>query len=527
MRRSRETLGWRRAIASPLAALAAVASAFALSAASAAAGPGDPDPSFGVRGQVLAPFGYAAHDVLLLPGGRFVVVGSRLCPGGACGLTLARFHGSGEPDDAFGSHGGVFTPMPGVIASAVARQADGKLVVAGGRAAQDEWVVARYDEDGTLDPGFGSGGVAVIDRTSAFAADIAVTAAGKLVVAGTLDGTFAIARYNPDGSLDAGFGDGGTAVTPVGSGGSLAQALLELPDGKFLAAGDAMGPGLFGDTSHHVLLRYNADGSLDQSFGAQGKSMGPAGGANALVRQPDGRIVTAGSGLARYNDDGSIDPQFPAEVSVDVTFFHDVVLQPDGKLVLVGVWRTLKATSWVVRRLEPDGAQDASFCLPPAPPAGEAFAAALRPDGTLLVAGEGPEFGSGYMLRRYVGDSSGRCADLLAPIPQLRIPRQGLGRVLTNGLTVRVESTEPGKATLRLVPARKTAERFGLRRGTTLGRASHRFARAGRKRVQIKLSRAAGIRMNRARSATFHVRLALADRSGNTARVARRLTLRR
>jgi len=503
--------------------------AVALSAAPALAGPGDLDPSFGVGGRVVAPFGYAARDVLLLPDGKILVAGGHLCPGGGCGFTLARFHAGGEPDDAFGSKGGVLTPMLGVVGiSAVVRQSDGKLVAAGDASGQDQWVLARYNEHGMLDSGFGSGGVTVTERAvnASFAGDVIVTAGGKLVAAGMLDGNFAIARYNADGSLDGSFGDGGKVVTAVGSSSSSAHAVIELPDGKLLAAGGAMGPGLFGDTSHDALLRYNADGSLDESFGSHGKVIGLAGYANALVRQPDGKLVTAGSRVARYNAEGSVDVGFAPEPTPP-WIVHDVLLQPDGKLVVVGVWRTIRSTSWVVRRFEPNGAPDASFCVPPIFPRGEAYAAALQSDGKLLVSGESPVFGAGYMLARYLGDGSGPCADLIAPVAKLRIPRQRLGRVLTRGFAVTVGSSEPGKATLRLILTPSEARRVGITRRTTVGRGSHSFARGGRTKVRIHLTRAAKKRLGQALRVTVSVRLAVADRSANTVRLARRLTLRR
>jgi uncharacterized delta-60 repeat protein len=149
-----------------LAAVALAGFACALAAAPASAGPGDLDPSFGTGGELRAPFGDAARDLLLLPGGRFLVAGGQRCRDGTCaGFTLARFEARGEPDETFASSGRVFTPIVGVAgASAVARQPDGKLVVAGDAGGQDAWALARYNQNGTLDSTFGSGGVTVTER---------------------------------------------------------------------------------------------------------------------------------------------------------------------------------------------------------------------------------------------------------------------------------------------------------------------------------------------------------------------------
>ncbi|HET8822299.1 MAG TPA: hypothetical protein VFM57_12180 [Thermoleophilaceae bacterium] len=281
--------------------------------------------------------------------------------------------------------------------------------------------------------------------------------------------------------------------------------------GGLLAAGGAMRPGMSGDTLHDALVRYNADGSLDESFGSHGKSIGLPGYANVLVRQPDGRLITAGSTLARYNADGSPDPGFASGQEPGMAMVNDVVLQPDGKPVLVGATRTTRGSFWIVRRFEPDGTADTSYCLPPAPRRGEARAAALQPDGKLLVAGEGATFESGYVLVRYLGDGSGPCADLLPPVVRLRVPPQALGGVVANGLVVSLRSNERGRARLR----------------TTVGRASRTVAPGVRTEVRVRPTRAATRRIRQARKVTFTVRLAVADRSGNTARVERRVTLRR
>jgi uncharacterized delta-60 repeat protein len=353
---------------------------------------------------------------------------------------------------------------------------------------------------------------------------VLVTAGGKIVAAGMLHGTLALARYNPDGSLDDSFGNGGTVLTPQA--GVFARALLELPDGRLVVAGGTAGPGLYGETLHDSLVRYTADGSLDESFGSQGTSLGLPGSPEALVRQPDGKLVTAGSaGLARYNADGSIDQSFAREPVVESV--NDVVLQPDGKLVSVGTWITLHATSWVVRRFNSSGVPDPGFCVSSAFPSGEAHAVALQSNGRLLVAGVAPTSRSGFTIRRYLGDHTGPCADVTAPVALLRIPRQRLGRVLAGGLGVAIRSSERGRAIVRLVLTRKEARRVGLARGKTIGRVSHAVTREATTRVRVPLTRVAKTRLQHVRRLSPSVRLAIADPSGNITRLRRQLTLRR
>ena len=150
---------------------------------------------------------------------------------------------------------------------------------------------------GDLDPTFGVGGKVTTDFGGYDSANALVLQPdGKLVAAGvrsTSDLDFALARYLPDGSLDPTFGVGGKVTTDFGSS-DVASALVLQPDGKLVAAGGVQfdGPGDF------ALARYLPDGSLDPTFGVGGKvttDFGGIDGASALVLQPDGKLVAAGS----------------------------------------------------------------------------------------------------------------------------------------------------------------------------------------------------------------------------------------
>jgi uncharacterized delta-60 repeat protein len=166
-------------------------------------------------------------------------------------------------------------------------------------------------------------------------------------------GDFLLARYLPDGSLDTTSGTGGRAITDFG-GNDGASALVLQPDGKLVAAGTAHAGSFSGDFG---LARYDPDGNLDPAFGTGGKVttdffFGSADSANALVLQPDGRLLAAGFalsspsgppqfGLARCNPDGSLDASFGSFGTVTTDFGVDafanaLVLQPDGRLVAAG-----------------------------------------------------------------------------------------------------------------------------------------------------------------------------------------------
>ena len=177
--------------------------------------------------------------------------------------------------------------------------ADDSIALAGTViAGQDEFAVVRFDSSGNLQTGFGNGGVLLDNLGNSslndHATDIAVEPDGSLVVAGYCDGVsypLELVRYLPDGSRDANFGDdgvvGGTSSTPLSG-----YALAVQADGKILVGGIGSS-----DTSFAV-ARFNVDGSLDTGFGSGGivsqEFSGLDSRINSLAIEPDGRIVAAG-----------------------------------------------------------------------------------------------------------------------------------------------------------------------------------------------------------------------------------------
>jgi uncharacterized delta-60 repeat protein len=232
----------------------------------------------------------------------------------------------GDLDPTFGSGGKVTTSIgsAGSDADAVVVQPDGKIVV-GGRADQTDgstgsFGVARFNRDGTLDTTFGSGGKVTTEfGTSGGIAALALQPDGKVVAAGsefTPPGSdFALARYNSSGFLDSSFGDGGRVTTDFTTDDD-GRAVIVQPDGKIVMAGQTLGK--------FILARYRPDGSLDPSFGSGGKVVSIQGdrGATALARQPDGKLLALGEvyfdsrhqfGLVRFNANGSLDRNFGSD----------------------------------------------------------------------------------------------------------------------------------------------------------------------------------------------------------------------
>src|SRR5439155_8159035 len=190
----------------------------------------------------------------------------------------------GDLDPTFGTSGMVTTDIDHStdIANAVAIQADGKLVVVGqtyknNDYSTEDFVVARYNTDGTLDTSFGRGGKVRTDfpGLAAVPSAVVIQPDGKIVVAGgafplfTFAGDFKVVRYNPNGSLDTSFGSGGIVTTIFPGDGSYAFAVALQSDGKIIAAGTDFvdfNPGDMSDTDF-ALARYNSEGSLDTTFG--------------------------------------------------------------------------------------------------------------------------------------------------------------------------------------------------------------------------------------------------------------------
>lgn len=411
----------------------ALLSALLLAAPSAAgAFAGRLDPSFGSDGKVttLVPGGSSVATALAIqPDGKLVAAGYH-GDFRAGDFVLVRYAADGRLDPTFGTDGVVTTPItPGVDqAHALVVQPDEKLVAAGfsGGFPASEFAVVRYAPDGRLDTTFGSGGVATTAiGTSAEAHGAVLQPDGKLVLAGYAQtgGTyvFALARYLPDGTLDGSFGSGGTVTTPIGSVEAFGLAAVLQPDGKVVVAGGA-------DT-RIALVRYHVDGTPDATFGSGGivtTAAGASAAAAALVRQPDGKLVVAGTRatgtvdrdvlLVRYDVYGTPDAGFGSGGVVTTSIRRPddamaLALQPDGKVVAGG--RSSDETTgydFVLVRYRPDGSVDASFgtggvVLTSVGAGGdEGVALVHQPDGKLVLAGgyDAGAAGFQFTLARYL-----------------------------------------------------------------------------------------------------------------------------
>jgi uncharacterized delta-60 repeat protein len=270
-----------------------------------------------------------------IPGGPFALQDNgKILTVGTIGRkpALIRYDAQGRLDRSFGHAGKARIAAGGYVVL----QPDRKIVIAWTDFAHGT-AVARYNADGTPDLHFGKGGE-VLTRDGAELQAVALQPDGKIVTAGAAGdqpGSFALARFTSDGAPDPDFGDGGrvstyfTRASNCGDCRNVAYAVAVQPDGKIVAAGES---GTFRrcDRRGHscgdfALVRYESDGTLDETFGSGGKvvthfeaeSPVPSSSiAESLVIQRDGKLVVAGLGagydfgLARYTRRGRLDPTF-------------------------------------------------------------------------------------------------------------------------------------------------------------------------------------------------------------------------
>jgi len=364
--------------------------------------------------------------VAVLASGKVLVVGAT-----QAGFAVFRLLPSGALDATWGSNGLVTTQL-GITGfySAVALQPDGKIVATGrvqpSDPRADDFAVARYLDDGGLDPTFGDGGVSTTDfGPPASQADIPVSiqlqADGRILVGGYTETNgvvatenFAVARYNVDGSLDTTFGSNGKVVVDVPGTADAPGVIALAPGGKVLVGGASAASTSVSARFDVTAVRLNGDGTLDTSFADAGVFVAGFGtNVNSPIRAVAvdgtsrttlaGRLSNPAQGpdfaAVRLDPTGTLDPTF-ADGGVVTTDLgsgesaHSALLQPDGKLLLVGTRGNDRYERGIgLVRYKSDGSLDPTFGIggivltpPPANSDLGADTAALAPC-TVVTAG--------------------------------------------------------------------------------------------------------------------------------------------
>jgi uncharacterized delta-60 repeat protein len=372
----------------------------------------------------------AGNALTLLTNGKYLVVGSSTDASAGSPFAAIRYNADGTIDNTFGLNGKLsiaFVSGAGANyaqAAAVAVLANGSMVLAGSSTVVGEipqLALARTGSTGDLDTSFDVDGRAVQKVSAAItladqAAALAVLADGQMLVGGTFGLDMGVARFNTDGSLDTQFGSSGRAITDMGGTNDSVYAMVVQEDGRIVVAGGTVAGAPFERSANFALVRYTAAGLLDTSFSGDGRlttDFGAAENATCIVVQPDGKLVVAGSSgdgiaVARYNVDGSLDTSFDADglrtISVGLrASAKSLVLQADGKLVLVGQTFAANDYDFALVRLNADGSLDTGFGVTGIVTTNlgsDDFAngAVVQSDGKIVVAGAS---GSDFAIARY------------------------------------------------------------------------------------------------------------------------------
>lgn len=396
------------------------------SASPAAAAVGDLDDTFDGDGKLVidlsSGFDYF-EDVVIQPGDEKIIgVGRRGSSDPQ--YVLMRRNPDGSPDTTFGGGDGTVFTNFGIgedSATAVALDPDGKIIVVGDAPGfGGKFGVARYNPDGTPDTTFSGDGRTTTNFTTGydFAWDVAIQPGDQKIVAvgrtGGADPSFAVVRYNENGTLDTTFSGDGLATVNLTTGEDNATAVAIRSNGQIVLAGSASGLG-----GQIGLARLRANGTLDSSFSGDGKLIKNLSrfddvAWDVAIQPGDEKIVVGGRSGAgngsllalRYNVDGMPDTTFSGDgvAAVNVTSYNDfamgLALQLDGNIVMAG---TAANEFFLVTRFTATGVIDTSFAdagqalVNLSSGRDEATAVAIQADGAIvavgLVSGSGGRIG--------------------------------------------------------------------------------------------------------------------------------------
>jgi uncharacterized delta-60 repeat protein len=367
------------------------------------------DSTFGVKGKATTTIGSSStpYALAIQSNGKIIAAGSSF-NGDNSDFALARYKTNGHLDASFGTGGKVITDLGGNETARSVNLSNGKIVVAG--TSSSGFCLIRYTLLGKVDSSFGVNGktITTFNGNGGYCYASVIQTDGKIVAVGYSAGNFVIVRYNANGKIDKTFGVNGILIAEsAASGFNAAQAVCLQPDGKIVAAGYAGVP----TSRQYLVVRSNSNGTLDSSFGKNGKAYTTFSNffpndnqAFSLAINRVGKIYAAGMSkgaetnnntefsIARYRANGKLNKSFSGDgkVLTDFDGFDDginaILLMPDGKIIAVGTLYVPKLTGIV--RYNIDGSLDGSFgdngklttnYKPPT-------AAVLQDDGKYLIA---------------------------------------------------------------------------------------------------------------------------------------------
>ncbi len=388
-----------------------------------------PDSTFGRFGAAwrnIYPTDDQAFGIALRPDGRAIVAG-RTTIDSVPQMAVFQYKTDGTLDLDFHWNGKCAPPYNGRTSSAqaVAVDAGGHILLAGYITTFDseDFVLVRILPNGVQDPTFGNGNGWVTtdfnggnDQANA----VAIQPDGKIVVAGftrkNKDADFALARYLPDGSLDATFGTGGRTISKIDTLADIIRDMVIQTNGKIIVCGTTLAPKVFNNPSFFVVARYLPDGSPDPVFGGLGNVITDIGAdeesdiARAVALTPTGQIVVAGYSsislaskisVVRYRPNGLLDTNFGnlgvAQTAIFANsgnFCTDILALADNSLLLTGMAENVDFKDAFLFKMLENGSPDPSFgqngkvVRSLSPKDDNAYCLARRPDGRILVVGD-------------------------------------------------------------------------------------------------------------------------------------------
>jgi len=341
--------------------------------------PGSLDLSFGNNGQATSQEAGYCKALAVQQDKKIIAAGNAYYSdenGDQSGFSLIRFKPNGGIDSSFGLNGIVRTPNKGTITS-VAALPNNKILVGG----TFDIVLGRYLPNGNIDSSFGTNGFVhqfFPPFQYIYFNDMQLQDNGRIIMAGSASGNFPgayiiVARFLPTGKLDSSFGRNGYTVHNAAVD---CNAVAIQPDGKIIIGGTSSSYKKF------VTIRYNSNGSVDNSFGSSGVVVTDLTDGvkqdyiTGLAVQPDGKILAVGScdnaffklGLVRYHPNGAPDKLFGNDGIVLLSYSRayappsSVMVQPDNKILVGGHYYTLTEPSTLAAwRFNINGTLDSSF----------------------------------------------------------------------------------------------------------------------------------------------------------------------
>lgn len=326
-----------------------------------------------------------SEDVFVYPDGKILLVGKARLTGSNYSVGLVRLLADGTPDNSFGNQGIVTTSASteSSFALSVNVQEDQKIVVGGyAKKNQYDMMVIRYNSDGSLDTSFGDGGIKTIEigGKSGIAEAMAIQEDGKIVLGGyASNDRFTLVRFNTDGSLDNSFGNNGIALYEPDYLAYIKSIDIQ-SDRKIIAGGF----GFSNSLPTPMLVRFNEDGSIDNTFGENGKVSVRIGEGNDYINKikvlENGNILAGGHtwianipvlqydlALVMLKSDGTLDNTF-GENGIAKThildaenYLFDIDVDSNGSILASGYATDASGSKMLVARYRPNGDLDTSF----------------------------------------------------------------------------------------------------------------------------------------------------------------------